>query len=818
MSGEPQREIIISRRELLAMGGAAMALALTGSWATAKPAAALGPSSGTIPLDGGWLFGGRYVEGSERAGFDDSRFRRVTIPHANRVFSWRNVDRGAYQYVSIYRRHFSVPPEWRSRRVFVDFGAAMTASTVTINGRQLGEYKGGYTPFSFELTPDLNRVGDNVLAVKVDSRRSRRDIPPFGGREIDFDTFGGIYGEVSLRAFPMTFIGNVFAKPVNVLEPGRRVDVRCYLNSAAASSQTRVLEAELLDGRRRVARATKQVTLAPGGQTVVDLTLGNLGQIELWDVDNPKLYGVRVRLLRSTSVVHGYRTRIGFREAVFEPNGFFLNGRRLKIFGLNRHQLFPYVGNAMPARVQRRDAEILKRELNCNMVRTSHYVQSPHFLDACDELGLLVFEEIPGWNTIGDRAWQDLSVRDVGKMVRRDWNHPSVVTWGVRINESNDNDDFYARTNRAARELDDSRPTTGARRGDLYDSTFLEDLFSFNNYGRNPDGTVGLRPPRNGIPYLVSEVVGQFDYTGDGAPFTTDSLRPSNTVAYANAFDSYYLRTSSVRQQQLQADRHAQAHNLAASDNRYAGALAWCAFEYNSPINSVDSVKTPGVCDIFRIPKPGASFYRSQLDPRVRPAIEPAFYWDFGPRSRQEPGPIRGDVDAMICSNCERLEVYVGGERFATLTPDRGRYGQLPYPPSFVDLSGVDGSGLPELRIDGYLGERKEISRSFSADTGEDRLLVVADDQELHGDGIDATRVVLRAVDEYGNQRPFVTGGVRIQMSGPGWLIGDNPFSFTEAGGAGAVWVRTKERSAGEILVRAAHESLGAGEALIRVK
>ena len=130
-----------------------------------------------------------------------------------------------------------------------------------------------------------------------------------------------------------------------------------------------------------------------------------------------------------------YRTAIGFREARFTPDGFMLNGEHVKLRGLNRHQTFPYVGGAMPARVQRRDAWILRRELHCNIVRTSHYPQSPAFLDACDELGLLVLEEIPGWQHIGDRAWQDLAVRNVGAMIRRDWNHPSIVLWGVRINE-----------------------------------------------------------------------------------------------------------------------------------------------------------------------------------------------------------------------------------------------------------------------------------------------------------------------------------------------------------------------------------------------
>jgi len=161
---------------------------------------------------------------------------------------------------------------------------------------------------------------------------------------------------------------------------------------------------------------------------VVSLT--KLDSIELWDLEHPKLYTVTAQILDGGKVVDEYSTRIGFRHARFTPQGFQLNGRIVKLRGLNRHQTFPYAGGAMPARVQRRDAWILKKELKCNLVRTSHYPQSPHFLDACDELGLLVFEEIPGWQHIGDQAWQDLSVRNVGEMIRRDWNHPAIILWG----------------------------------------------------------------------------------------------------------------------------------------------------------------------------------------------------------------------------------------------------------------------------------------------------------------------------------------------------------------------------------------------------
>src|ERR1044071_7169509 len=198
------------------------------------------------PLNRKWLFSEKNVPGGTALRFDDTRFTRVTIPHTNKMMPWHDFDDKDYQFVSLYRRHFQLPPGANGKRVFIDFGGVMTAATVHINGHRLGEYRGGYTPFSHELTQHLNWRGDNVIAVEVDSTE-RKDIPPFGC-EIDYLTFGGIYRDVELRIVPQTFIENVFAKPVDVLGSGRRLQVRCYLENKTPVQ----LRVELLDGARVV--------------------------------------------------------------------------------------------------------------------------------------------------------------------------------------------------------------------------------------------------------------------------------------------------------------------------------------------------------------------------------------------------------------------------------------------------------------------------------------------------------------------------------------------------------------------------------------
>jgi beta-galactosidase len=727
-----------------------------------------------LSMNRNWLYGGRVVEGSTRPDFDDRQFERVTLPHTNKLLPWHSFDEKEYQFVSIYRRHFRVPRELKGRRIFADFAGVMTAATVTLNGKELGEYRGGYTPFSFELTPHLAWEGKNVLAVQVDSTE-RADIPPFG-ENIDYLTFGGIYREVSLRAVPEVFFESLFAKPVNVLQPDRRVDVKCFLSQPTGAAPARLkLRVELKDGGKLVAKETADVAPASeGGAPVVSLT--KLDSIELWDLEHPKLYTVTAQILDGGKVVDGYSTRLGFRYTRFTPEGFQLNGRTVNLRGLNRHQTFPYVGGAMPARVQRRDAWILKKELKCNLVRTSHYPQSPHFLDACDELGLLVFEEIPGWQHIGDQAWQDLSVRNVGEMIRRDWNHPSIILWGVRINESLDNHDFYTRTNALAHQLDDSRQTGGVRY--LVDSELLEDVYTRNDFG------YPLMPPSHPL-YLNTEFNGH--------------MYPTK-------------RSDNVDRVMEHARRHARVHDQLASDPRYAGGIGWCAFDYNTHSNfgSGDRICYHGVSDIFRIPKPAAFFYTSQCDPKEEVVLEPCFNWSQGDQS--EGGGIRR---ATICSNCDHLKFYVKGELKLEADPDRVTYPHLRFPPFIVDLIGERLEDWGDLRIDGYIHGEKVLSKTLPGNDTDAELHLMADETELLGDGIDSTRVVLKVTNAEGGWRPFSSGPVTLRIGGPGVIVGENPFSLV--GGVGAVWVKTKE-GAGVIYLEARHPRLAVKSVEIRVQ
>src|SRR5580765_555605 len=290
----------MDRRNFLKTTGTFIAGATIARSALANGATEPNAASGrmVLPLNRNWRYSRTVVAGAHARDFDDSGYERVVIPHTNVRLPWHGFDEKSYEFVSSYRRRFKLPPEAHGHRVFVDFEGAMTASTVWINGERLGEYRGGYTPFSFDLTAHLDFDGENVLAVDLDSSE-RPDIPPFG-YEIDYLTFGGIYREVSLRIVPSTFIENVFAKPKGALTGHPVVDVDCFVQHLDSSKDALTVEVDVREGDRVLAKGSQRVPSSPAAvdPVVHSVHLDNLGSIKRWDLTSPNLYTVHVRLLR----------------------------------------------------------------------------------------------------------------------------------------------------------------------------------------------------------------------------------------------------------------------------------------------------------------------------------------------------------------------------------------------------------------------------------------------------------------------------------------------------------------------------------------
>ncbi|MBE6996849.1 MAG: hypothetical protein E7427_01625, partial [Ruminococcaceae bacterium] len=381
----------------------------------------------SIDLNHDWEFTPRFSRDFARfTGGEDIAL--VALPHSCAVTPYDYFDEQCYQMLCGYRRRIDVPADWAGKRVFLCIEGAAHAAEVFVNGEKLGEHHCGYTAFTVELTAALTPGAPALLAISVDSRESL-DQPPFG-LVVDYMTYGGLYREVHLDVCESASIADVFACPalpaaLPLLGSTEREEVRRAL---AVEKRFPAALSGSVTLRGPVAGQTLRLRLADdSGGVLTEQALPAEGQtlpfafdvpeVLLWDVCSPRLYTLECALIAGGAELDRVETRIGFRRAEWRAEGFFLNGRRLKLLGLNRHQSYPYVGYAMPRSMQRLDAEILKNELGCNAVRTSHYPQSRHFIDRCDELGLLVFTEIPGWQHIGGAAWKQQALRNVGDMV-----------------------------------------------------------------------------------------------------------------------------------------------------------------------------------------------------------------------------------------------------------------------------------------------------------------------------------------------------------------------------------------------------------------
>jgi beta-galactosidase len=567
----------------------------------------------------------------------------------------------------------------------------------------------------------------------------------------------------------------VFVRTRDVLTAAPLVEVDTMVENQGAAPRSVIICAALLDEQGKTLGETEAALAVSGGETTATATLPAAGQapVRLWTPDDPALYRLKVTLLENETVLDEYTVRFGFREAEFRKDGgFYLNGARLDLVGLNRHQTYPYIGAAAPARLQRHDADILKNELGVNIVRTSHYPQSPYFLDRCDEIGLLVFEEIPGWQHIGDDDWKALSLRDVRAMIERDWNHPSIIIWGVRINESGDDEAFYTATNALARQLDPTRQTGGVRY--IRDSQFLEDVFTFNDFADT------LSEPWH-TPHLITEF--------GGHTFSTKSWDQEERVM------EHALRHARIQNQQLGMER-------------VAGAIGWCAFDYNThqEFGSGDHICYHGVMDIFRLPKYAAAFYQSQMPPAKRLVLQAATVWSMGDRSG-------GGIDPLVIfSNCDAVEVFIGDESLGCFDPDRENFPHLPHPPFQISMGRGHltwGKRLADLRVVGFLNGEPVIEQRIAADGLPRTLVLEADSPELVADGADMTRLVFKIVDRFGNRLPYTNQPVTFEVDGPADLIGENPFAIM--GGQAALYLRARHEP-GTVTVRASTPRLAPAE------
>lgn len=737
-----------------------------------------------------WFFNVAYEEGMEKSQSLEG-FENVNLPHSNVELPYNYFHEEDFQIVTIYKKSLSLSEDLKDRLLFIQFEGVMAYAKVYLNGELLEEHKGGYTAFDVRIDNayDWTR-DDNMLSVVVDSSE-RDDIPPFGGL-IDYLTYGGIYRDVSLGIYDKVFIPKMKIETRDELEDKKGLKAMVWLDDPfeLAGDVSIDLRLESKDGDLIKEKSFDRSFVSR--DEPIELELLDLEGLKLWDMDSPNLYELSARI-KGEGFEDELVETFGFRTAEFTEKGFFLNGRNVKIRGLNRHQAFPYVGYAMPKRVQEKDADILKDDLSLNLVRTSHYPQSKHFINRCDEIGLLVFEEIPGWQYLGNDEWKKIVMQDVEDMIVRDWNHPSIILWGVRINESDDDDELYKATNELARELDPSRQTGGVRC--ITDSTFLEDVYTMNDFVHNGiDGPLRDQKEITGldrnVPYMVTE------YNGHMYP--------------TKRFDQ-------EERQMEHSLRHLRVQNASYLDDSISGAIGWCAFDYNThkDFGSGDRICYHGVMDMFRIPKFASYVYKSQVEPEKKAVMEPITFWTRGERS------IGGVVPLIVFTNCDYIEFQYADSEAIRVYPDKENYAGMPYPPVVIDgnyltdeILGEWGHRWQDFSIKGYYKDELVAERKYAKNPVPESLSVEVDDYELISTQKDATRVIVKVLDQCGNILPFLDAIIKVELEGPARVQG--PKELVLKGGAVGFWIESLNEK-GTIDLKVSAEGLGSKEFKIEV-
>ena len=789
-----------------------------------------------INLNYDWYYKSDYNEKYLESSFDDSGFELVNIPHTNKILDYNNFDEAEYQFVSCYRKRLYIASELRGKVLLLKFEGVSSYAEVYLNGSFIGEHSGGYTPFEIDISDKVQYGKYNSLVVVCDSTE-REDIPPFG-KVIDYLVYGGIYREVWLDIREKAYIKDIFIRTYDVLALEKTLDIDIELSQAY---QDMYVEFKITDAEKRLVSRFSY----PMGNSVRGNTRRKVSNVRIWDIENPVLYTIEAQLKINQTVIDSWETRFGFREAVFRPEGFYLNGIKIKLIGLNRHQSYPYVGYAMPESAQKKDADLLKYELGVNMVRTSHYPQSRHFLDRCDEIGLLVFEEIPGWQHVGKEKWKELSCQNVRDMILRDRNHTSIVLWGVRINESADSDEFYHNTNRIAHELDNTRQTGGVR--NFKDSSLLEDVYTYNDFMHNGSNSALELPSKvtkTNAPYLVTEHNGHMFPT---KRFDNESRRLEHAL------------------------RHMRVLDTMMGSNRISGAIGWCMSDYNThkDFGSGDRICYHGVSDMFRIPKLAWYVYASQQD--LIPVLELSSSMDIGEHSG-------GDIGTVYAfTNCDYIKLYKDNEFIKIFYPDRKQFPNLKHAPIKIDdfigdlltkyenitdkdshrmksvlrdvskfgmnlpfgskllmgrlmlkykLSMDDGMRLFGTYVSNWGGQRisfrfegyknNDMVKSVIKSTSETSCLKVEADSSVlvEAETYDVTRIVLKATDQNVNIMNYANDAMAIETEGPIEIMG--PKCIALIGGVRAFWIKTKG-SSGKGIVTIKSEKYGNYQLLFEV-
>ena len=703
----------------------------------------------------------------------NSNWEKITIPHTAKVEPL--VVNNQFQGTSWYQKKFNVAYS-KNKKVFLYFEGVMQEADVWINDQKVANHKGGYLPFTVDVTPFLKSKG-NTIKVKVNNEDNPEFLPGKPLKDLDFNYYGGIYRNVYLITTEKLYI-------TNPIQAGKKGSGGIYVNfddinknRASGTVQVHLKNEFSLEKKvflkfiltnkedQKIEFKSEAFTLSGNSDKTIlqNIVVNNP---KLWSVSKPNLYNLEIQVIAKNKIIDRYLEKVGIRKSEIKKDGYYLNDEKLYITGTNVHQEYPYLGYAISDEAQYRDAVKIKNA-GFDLVRMSHYPHAEAFLDACDELGILVMNSLTGWQFFGNETFQKNAIQDIRDMARRDRNHPSIIFWEASLNETQMSESFMQEATKALKE---ELPFPHNYSACWIDNANYDIFIPARQHGKAPDYWTKYNKANRKI--FIAEY-GDWEYYAQNAGF--------NQKEFSNLKEdertSRQLRAHGEKRLLQQAYNFQEAANSNRKGEQTIGEANWLMFDYNRGYSN--DLESSGICNIFRIPKFAYSFYQSQRDANVvfdkklfsGPMVTIANYW-------METSPL----DVTVYSNCDEVRLYLNDVLVAKQKPlVNENSDKLKHPPFIFKLDKfVQGT----LRADGFVNGKKVVSNVVKTPEKPSKIELIYDSSSkpINTNLSDMVFVYAKITDANGTIIPTATNEVMFNLAGSNAeIIGENPVK-AEAG------------------------------------
>lgn len=720
-------------------------------------------------------------------GCNDSTWEEVSLPHTAHLEPL--VVNDQWQGICWYRKLFDLPKATHNKTIILELEAAMNHSKIWVNGDLVNVHQGGYLPIVVDLTKYLKYGEKNSIAIRLNNT----DNPITGPKPLktlDFNMYGGLYRNASLIIKDEVYIshpiladkvagGGIFITTPKVGEELSLVNVKTHLvNDSDDEKDVQLIHTVYF--KNQLIDEKQQSTILKAGADIELSEEFAVKDAQLWSPQSPNLYTLDTKVLVNGKVLDKQNNRFGIREFVFEGNDLFINGQKTYLRGTNRHQEYPYIGYALSDNAQYRDAKKIK-EAGFDYVRLSHYPHSPAFMDACDELGLITIDAILGWQYYLDSdEFRNYCYRSAKELILRDRNHPSILAWEVSLNETKMPVFFMEELHRIVHKEYPS-PTT-------YSCGWMNevyDIFFQARQHRIMHHYDSIQPK----PYMVSEY-GDWEYHSKNPGLNQHKF---NDILRAEK-SSRHLRSAGEKAMLQQAYNWQESHNDNQSTPAYGDGY-WVMYDYNRGYH--DNIEASGVMDIFRLPKFGYYFFKSQRSPNEEDVLFIANYWTK-----------ESALDVRVFANCEEVKLYLNNTLIATQMPDVNDISNNLNHPPFTFM--VDKFEAGELKAEGYINGKKVSEHIVKTPQKAVGLKIWVDEsgKAPQANVNDVLFLHVAAIDINGTIVPDFNGAIQLDYKGDIEIINSREIK-AEAGIATAL-IKIGEASANVTVNAKAKNLLGA--------